>query len=55
VSGAWTPADGPVGFDGVVAPWGGIATPWNLYGRLKDAFDPARALGPAVYATGVPA
>jgi glycolate oxidase FAD binding subunit len=52
VAGAWTPADGPPGRDGVPAPWGGIATPWDLYARLKDAFDPARALGPAVYAAG---
>ena len=47
IAGAWDPADGP-GADG--APWGGIVTPWALYGRLKDAFDPARVLGPAAYA-----
>jgi FAD/FMN-containing dehydrogenase len=47
VCGAWTPGDGPGGE--ADAPWGGIATPWPLYARLKDAFDPARVLGPAVY------
>lgn len=47
IAGAWTPADGPAGE--AVAPWGGIETPWPLYARLKDAFDPARVLGPAVY------
>jgi len=52
VAGAWTPDDGPAGADGVVAPWGGIATPWDLYARLKDAFDPTRALGPPAYAIG---
>ena len=54
VAGAWTPDDGPAGADGVIAPWGGIETPWDLYGRLKDAFDPARSLGPLAYAIGRP-
>jgi glycolate oxidase FAD binding subunit len=53
VSGAWTPADGPAGE--ADAPWGGITTPWPLYARLKDAFDPSRVLGPAVYGTRVAA
>ena len=44
IAGAWTPADGPA------VPWGGVETPWALVGRLKDAFDPARVLGPAAYA-----
>lgn len=50
VAGAWSPDDGPAGVDGVIAPWGGIETPWDLYARLKDAFDPARSLGPSAYA-----
>ncbi len=50
IQGAWTPADGPAPANGgPAAPWGGIETPWALYGRIKDAFDPARVLGPAVY------
>jgi ferredoxin len=28
-------------------PWGGIETPWPLYGRLKQAFDPGGLLGPS--------
>lgn len=47
VQGAWTPADGPGRGE---APWGGIETPWPLYSRLKAAFDPARVLGPSVFA-----
>ena len=43
--GAWRTEDGP--FD---APWGGIETPWPLYGRLKQAFDPGGMLGPGIYA-----
>ncbi len=45
--GAWRAGDGPE-----AAPWGGIETPWPLYARLKQAFDPGGLLGPAVYAGG---
>ena len=43
--GAWREADGPHR-----EPWGGIETPWPLYSRLKQAFDPGGLLGPAVFA-----
>jgi FAD/FMN-containing dehydrogenase len=43
--GAWRAGDGPG-----AAPWGGIETPWPLYARLKQAFDPGGLLGPSVYA-----
>jgi glycolate oxidase FAD binding subunit len=42
--GAWRDGDGPH-----AEPWGGIATPWALYARLKDAFDPGGRLGPPVW------
>jgi glycolate oxidase FAD binding subunit len=51
ILGDWRGSDGPAPRDGgPAAPWGGIETPWLLYGRLKDAFDPGRLLGPAIYA-----
>jgi glycolate oxidase FAD binding subunit len=43
--GAWREADGPQR-----EPWGGIETPWPLYARLKQAFDPGGLLGPPVFA-----
>ena len=42
--GAWRESDGPA-----TEPWGGIATPWALYARLKQAFDPGGRLGPPVW------
>ena len=49
VQGAWRPNDGPGKF-----PWGGIDTPWELYGRLKRTFDPALVLGPPVFGSVAP-
>jgi len=45
--GAWREGDGPAS-----EPWGGIATPWALYRRLKQAFDPGGLLGPPVWGRG---
>ena len=45
--GAWRDGDGPV-----AEPWGGIVTPWALYARLKQAFDPGGRLGPPVWGRG---
>jgi len=42
--GAWREGDGPAS-----EPWGGIVTPWALYKRLKQAFDPGGILGPPVW------
>jgi glycolate oxidase FAD binding subunit len=30
-------------------PWGGIETPWDLYRRVKSAFDPSGLLGPRAF------
>jgi hypothetical protein len=45
--GAWRQEDGPA-----PEPWGGIETPWPLYARLKQAFDPGGRLGPPVWGRG---
>lgn len=48
--GAWRNEDGPA-----PEPWGGIETPWPLYARLKQAFDPGGMLGPPIWGRGAPA
>lgn len=48
--GAWRQEDGPA-----PEPWGGIETPWPLYARIKQAFDPGGLLGPAVWGRGASA
>ncbi len=47
VQGTWRETDGPGDM-----PWGGIETPWALYARIKQAFDPALVLGPRIFARG---
>ena len=61
LQGAWRPETAlPAGRvptavpDEADVPWGGVETPWQLYARLKRAFDPALTLGPPVFARAAP-